>query len=169
MQGAMCAGFMISTFKYEFEDAPEPKQEKNPSPNPHKGSKHRVAQDALVGTAFNLAKKSVGNPVTELHSDKVNHKQVHTEQLLCGQIDAFLTMVIDPISRPKVINVLDRFGYKSQAFDPKKMTVNVKIVFEHSKGNVKEDCKACSATIKRITDKWEPKLKGFDIAVSKNS
>jgi ribosomal protein S27E len=49
------------------------------------------------------------------------------------------------------------------------MTVNVKIVFEHSQNNVTSDCPACSSTIRNTTQKWAPVCKGFTIAVSKNS
>jgi len=168
MGNAMCAGFMIATFNYDFASAPVTPTGGTPD---YEGIKRTSAQDVVVGTAFNLAKKKLGNGTKEtvLHTKQENLDQVHTEQLLCGQIDAFMGLLSGSAARAEVINVHERWEYKKDGFDLKKITVKVKIVFEHTDKNVGVDCPACSKTIKETSDKWSPKCKGFTIAVSKNS
>jgi hypothetical protein len=84
MDNAMCAGFMIATFQYDF--APPPATQ--PGLNPDWDARKRVAaQDALVGTAFNLARRANGNGTSTpvMHTRAENSQQVHTEQLLCAR------------------------------------------------------------------------------------
>ena len=107
------------------------------------------------------------------HPEDENLDQVHTEQLLCGQLDAFLDLLKTQSRQVDVVNVHNRYEYKEQVrskgFDFSKLTVKTKIVFEHVDKNVTTDCPACSKTIKNTTQKWSPVCKGFTIAVSKNS
>lgn len=176
MENAICAGFMIVTFQYDFGAAPTTAPV---TPGDWEQLKKVSSQDALVGTAYNLAKrktdKNVKLNMMHTKSTKTNENldQVHTEQLLCGQLDAFLDLLKAQARQVDVVNVHNRFEYKEQVrnkgFDFSKLTVKTKIVFEHVDKNVTTDCPACSKTIKNTTQKWGPVCKGFTIAVSKNS
>lgn len=61
-----CGGSMLAVFRYDGDP---------------------VSFDALGATAYNLCD---GGSQYALHTDKGQTNQVHTEQLLCGQLDAFL-------------------------------------------------------------------------------
>lgn len=163
MKNVMCAGYMIASFKYEFGNLDEPSELEGYS------DKFRFAEDAAVGTAFNLA-KTEKTGITVLHSKKEGFKQVHTEQLLCGQLGAFLAKLEEAAGNAAVIDVSGRHSkFKNEKFDTKKMSVDVRIVFEHVQKNVRTDCPACTSTINTTTGAWGPKCKAFSIAVSKNA
>jgi uncharacterized protein YaiI (UPF0178 family) len=168
MSNVICAGFMIATFQYDF--APAPTTPPVTAADFDK-LKQCAAQDVVVGTAFNLAKKKLGNGIKEtvLHNAANNLDQVHTEQLLCGQIDAFLELLKNQGNQAVVINVYDRYKFKADGFDMSKITVRLKIVFEHRQNNVRTDCDACASVIKQTIEKWSPRCEAFSVAVAKNS
>lgn len=152
MKQVMCAGFMLATFQYDFSDT-------------------NAAQDIVVGTAYNLAKTIDGKKVkhTALHSKNVNDDQVHTEQLLCKELDGFLALLRANAAQAVVVNAHDRKAFADSKFDLKNVSLNVKIVFEHVQNNVKSDCAACSKTIEETLKVWESQCKAMTITVAKNS
>jgi hypothetical protein len=169
MDGVMCAGFMIATFEYKFA---------NPATANWDATKKCFAQDVVVATAYNLAKRRHGNTKTTMVHNKSkkageNEDQVHTEQLLCGQLGAFLDKLHEERRNCEVVNVYDRWEFKKdveqKGFDFSKLAVKVKIVFEHVDGNVKTDCAACSATINKLKAKWGPVCRSFEVTVTKGS
>jgi hypothetical protein len=173
---AICAGFMIVTFQYDFADAPAQQPGQTPD---YEKIKQASAQDALVGTAYNLARRKTGHgakePMVHNTSKKNNENldQVHTEQLLCGQLDAFLGRLKENARAADVVNVHERWQFKKEVeqhgFDFRKLTVKAKFVFEHVDKNVVKECDGCAKTIEKTTAKWGPACKGFSIAVTKNS
>ncbi len=173
---AICAGFMIVTFQYDFAETPTPQPGQTPD---YEKVKQASAQDALVGTAYNLARRKTGHgakePMVHNTGTKKNENldQVHTEQLLCGQLDAFLDRLKANARAVAVINVHDRWQFKKEVeqngFDFRRLTVKAKFVFEHVDKNVVKECDGCAKTIEKTTSKWGPLCKGFSISVTKNA
>ena len=107
------------------------------------------------------------------HPEDENLDQVHTEQLLCAQLDAFLDTLKANARQCGIVNVHGRWAFKKdvdqKGFDFGKLSINTRIVFEHVDGNDRTDCAACSTTIKNLTTKWGGVCKAFDVAVTKGS
>ena len=175
MDEVMCAGFMIASFEYQFTDTPTtpPVQASD-----FEAIKQASSQDVVVATAYNLAKrKHAQTKLTMVHNKSKkkdeNLDQVHTEQLLCAQLDAFLDTLKANARQCGIVNVHGRWAFKKEVdqkgFDFGKLSINTRIVFEHVDGNVRTDCAACSTTIKNLTTKWGGVCKAFDVAVTKGS